>query len=306
MARRLAQQHDLVFLRDYMEFGWLNHVVAGTALYRAGRYSHAVATDTHALIDLPAPNERLPRSEARSRAKEQGTAIRVQHIVLARLFAQYINAVEDFGALLFAIRNRNKDGLFFQYANSETSDVANAFDQILNTKKFSLHRFLRIPPPQALRTMLSKQDLLYVETHWSDLSQSIKDIAARYREVLPHTALRRLGAFKLPDDWQDHLWVILEYAPKTRPAEPHDIHPVVGSYNKIKHRFLMVEDLERFLNATDANDQLFFTHMKITADLPLDFLNYIGGVATRAGELAAMVYTIYKPDSEPSADTGND
>ena len=70
---------------------------------------------------------RKTRQEYAAEVAEYREEERVQSILVSKIFAEYVTAFEDLGALGYAIRNRGTIGVFEQYLTSETRDAGNFF-----------------------------------------------------------------------------------------------------------------------------------------------------------------------------------
>jgi hypothetical protein len=99
-------EEDRVFLREYANFVCLSHPIAAIALRNA-----AVAASEVAVV-AEGRTRRLDRPAAEEAATKGRTDALVQTYVVTRLLAELAAAIEDLGALLDAVRYRDRDGIF--------------------------------------------------------------------------------------------------------------------------------------------------------------------------------------------------
>lgn len=88
-TRLALRDADRAFLRDYQNFGLLNHVIAAEAFRRAYEYADEVAGRVREQI------ERLPAEEAAAMALRLNDGSRVQTVAVARLLStRLLNSVD--------------------------------------------------------------------------------------------------------------------------------------------------------------------------------------------------------------------
>jgi hypothetical protein len=124
----LFTEKDAVFLRDYIEFGYLNHFVTALALVEGARNARQLGVMSHEQLEF------MTHDDAVRQEQSLRTGGRVQGIMVSRLFAEYVSTIEDFGAFLHAIRRRRQGnkGVFVKYLDSEVNAVADFFDYVCN------------------------------------------------------------------------------------------------------------------------------------------------------------------------------
>lgn len=91
---------------------------------------------------------------------------RILRILLAKLFAELMATYEDVGALGHAIRQRAKEGVFYQYLTSDTGDAAN-FLQFVRERgpSESLDNLLALPTLAVLSHKKISSDMMAAITH---------------------------------------------------------------------------------------------------------------------------------------------
>lgn len=216
-----------------------------------------------------------------------GTNIRVEAVMMAKLFAEYISAIEDFGALIHAVRNRKDGGVFYQYSECR-SQVERIFNDLSKTE-LDVPMFLGLPGTSDLLRGVAAEDLFWLSTHYDSLATEIMFLAETYTRRLPKVEYNEFGNWLLPKNWTEYLWIVLEYKPSDKVTAPREVRLIVEAFNKIKHRFLVIEDFKSLFDAIDDNDLLLYSHEVKSPELAEAFLNSIAGVVTRQRELAMIL-----------------
>lgn len=104
---------DRAFLNNFIQFDFLGHIVSSIGLYECGKNYEQTATLMRFHTD------KTDYNVANDKAKKFNDGVRVQNIVIAKLFAEWISSMEDFGALCWSIKNRNKSTILKKYADSQ-------------------------------------------------------------------------------------------------------------------------------------------------------------------------------------------
>ena len=87
---------DRAFLREYVKFGYMHHVVATEAL----RSAYERYAETAGAVRMQV--ERVDRETGAVMAAKLNDGARVPTVVVARLLSEFAAAVEDLGALMLA------------------------------------------------------------------------------------------------------------------------------------------------------------------------------------------------------------
>src|SRR5579864_8064107 len=121
-------ERDRLFLQEYFNFGHTNHIVTALAIYKAAVDPESTAAEVHQIVEGSGP------AAAKEMAQQLNSAVRIARIALPRMFAEYIAAMEDLGALGEAVRTRRTNGgIFRRYLNNDTQDVRRFFtDEVAN------------------------------------------------------------------------------------------------------------------------------------------------------------------------------
>src|ERR1035437_6547567 len=83
------RERDRVFINEYLQFGYMHHVIAAEALRSAYERADAVATRMREQV------ERVDRPTATAIAARLNDGARVQTVVVARLLSEFASAIED-------------------------------------------------------------------------------------------------------------------------------------------------------------------------------------------------------------------
>lgn len=226
-------QKDLVFLNDYIQFGYFNHIAGALALYNAGKQAIDIAKEVHERTEL------LSYQEATKQAPQLNSDVRVQTVMIARIYAEYVSTIEDFGALLYAIQKRKKKSIVELYLESQ-GEVAEFFDYVIEHPKNNLGQLLNLPTIEELKKRLPPEQMPDLEHHYEDFAKAILDIASMYRK---HSDVEILLTSKhhLSDEWHDYVWIALELINNNDSDLKKSKPLMTKTFNKIKHRFMVIE-----------------------------------------------------------------
>lgn len=287
---RVFTEKDAVFLRDYMEFGYLNHFVTALALVEGAKNASELGVISHEELEFMSHNDAV-RQEQSLR-----TGARVQGIMVSRLFAEYVSTIEDFGAFLHAIRRRRQGnkGVFVKYLDSEVNAVADFFDYVLKNSTLDLGQMLELPTIDKLKIKLSADKLHDIENHYHDFAKVVVDLAKSYREKSVASSAD-ISTKTVPTDWIDNVYTVLELSPSNGQSAETDTKPLMTeAFNKIKHRFMIIEMLDVFLNAEPKDTTLRVAYQSRRPEWALGLLKTIGGIVMYQAEIAATVLGIHK------------
>ncbi|MCC6630155.1 MAG: hypothetical protein IT340_22475 [Chloroflexi bacterium] len=226
---------DRAFLHDYMQFGYMNHIVAAIGLFNAG----ARADETAAV--LRGEVERVDAERARAMVAELGDATRVQKIVVAKLMAEFAGAVEDFGALCSAIRHRKTKGISRRYVDSSVGEAAEFFDHILAHPDEDLAQLLRLPDATRLQEALDSERAGAALGMFAAYPERLRAVAEMYRTTADAPIDTLQGGW-LPSSEGPHVHILLGGPDEAKDGAKEKRNPFVLAANKIKHRFVVIED----------------------------------------------------------------
>lgn len=158
------------------------------------------------------------------------------------------------GAIGFAIKHRNPEGIFGRYFNSKPSEVGSFFDDILrsdvpNHPETSLDILLRLPSLVDLGDSVQKEVFDSLKYKYELIPKQFYHVAKQYR-------VRKESAQKLhtqnvpPPEWEKRINII------TGIIFPNDVQKNTSvssdAFNKIKHRFVVAENLSAYANLSEA------------------------------------------------------
>lgn len=286
-GREPLQAKDRVFLRDFTEYSYLNHYMAALSFWQLASCAAKYAVIAHRDLEL------IDDQTARERASQLGTATRIQRIAVLRIYAEYVAACEDFGALMFAIRNRRRGDMFCifeRYIKSTTADVGNFYDYSIKEKAADLDVLLRLPKLEKVRKLLPHDDATDIEKHYHAFADDIRGIAEKYRLIASNAVAAAGDVNKLDSNWCNDAWLVLDLVPReSNPTRPGSSRLMTEAYNKIKHRFSAIELLSDFLKAEPTDNILFAAHHDCRPEASDKLIKSIAGLTTRAVEIAAVL-----------------
>jgi len=272
---------DIVFLSDYANFGYLQHYVAAEAIYRAGVDAAQVAVKVHQALEFQSADEAIQA------ARELGTGGRIQSIVIARLYGERASAYEDLGAFLHAIRNRRNGGLFKNYLNSSPAQVERFYRFAVSERPTDLGIMLNLPAIDRVARYLTNEEVSILRQEYEQFANDIVTLAEEYQGRMSNVSTYPDG-HQLGRDWRDQLYLALKMVPRQTGGNLNN-SLMVEAYNKIKHRFTLIERMDDFLHADPKDEALITAIQPRTPEWAEKLLVSIAGVTTRAMEITAIV-----------------
>jgi hypothetical protein len=227
-----VDERDRRFLNEYIGFSGLNHVVAAVALFRAGAGADATASRVEELV------RHQSSDEATETARRLNTGARVQSIVVGRLLAELIAAIEDVAAFAWAIRERDR-GLLTRFIKSSVGEAAQFLDLALHEPPADLAELLRLPPIPLVESRMGLQPPGLVGKQYRALELSLRELGRAYRDVGSRVAVT--SASGSSDDQIHVLLDIGDAAPDLPEGKVRGVLP--EALNKLKHRFMLVADV---------------------------------------------------------------
>jgi hypothetical protein len=225
----------------------MNHIVAAQVLYGAGASPDATAGALRGAV------ENLQPEQAKALASELNDGPRMQRIVVGRLYAELASAVEDLGALAFAVRHRAKHGLGIlkRYLRSETSDVGTFYTEVLGATGADLGALLRLPDLATLKSQVTTEGYQHLALDYVQLAEALRRAAETYRAAIPAPASPTATPFALPIGWEDSTNILIEIADPGESTKQSASGAMPMTYNKLKHRFMVVEGLDKYAEISD-------------------------------------------------------
>lgn len=276
---------DRLFLEEYAEYGYLTHIAIAVALFEASVGSRF---SSRALVGaVERVFDEVQRGGPPSKLGQAGER-RLRGIGIARLFAEQMAAIEDVGALAWSVQHRNRSGIFKRYLESRTSDVGNLFHQVANCEnEAAVLAMLKLPALPELRELIPKDvfALAKMDQRYEGYGVALKKMAGLYRSTVdkleaPVTSLAGAG---------EKVHVVIDVGSAEQVPAPSRPDIYVHTYNRIKHRFAIVESPEAFDHIPDQEKPVFCSSLSPTAeDLKVQLLN-IGAVSTVGCDLAQFL-----------------
>jgi hypothetical protein len=221
---------------------------------------------------------RLDRPAAEEAAARGRTDALVQTYVVARLLAELASAIEDLGALLDAVRYRDRDGILYRYVNSQARQVADLWDLVLTG--VPLEALLALPALESFAPAPPRA----IVNDYEGLGAALPQVAEMFRtRTDAEPVLSDPGASGRPDDV--NIVTSVEEA-----GSPATGATLADAYNKIKHRFTVIDDMPR-LGAALAADGRRASYVRYSRDPAKAEILYqdVMTVAAAGGEVAAVV-----------------
>jgi hypothetical protein len=274
------RDEDRVFLAQYATSTCLTHPIAALALYRAAVDASEVAVVTESLM------HQIPREQAKERAAQGRTDALVQTHVVARLLAELAAAIEDCGAIGDAVRYRDRKGVFRRYLTSQAGAVGDFWDAVL--KGDPLADLFAFPK---LEDLSRDEDREHIAYDYEEMPKSLGQIADIYR------GQSGPGIWPVSPSGTSHpdvVNVVIDVVAGAAGGPPAGTAVTLRqTYNKLKHRFTVVDPVDRLARAVGAQGDVV-----IAATYPRDpphaerLLTNICTVARVSGEIAALTYRL--------------
>jgi hypothetical protein len=267
---------DRIFLKEFASKTCYTHPATALALHRSAVDADEIGIVVESFMHV------VDRSEAETIAKRDGTGALVQTYVVARLLAQLAAAIEDCAALGDAIRFRDKRGLFARYLASKSGVAGDFFDEVRRGR--SLPELLAIPALTALT--VEGEDLDTFAQDYESLPHALREVADIYRgEGLPREwpDVGPSSDGKAPDV----VSIVIDLVPVGSAAPRVTL---LEAYNKIKHRFAVIDDIATLGAAARATGKsvIFATYPRDPDHSERLFRNTVA-VAQASGEMAALL-----------------
>ena len=281
-------QRDLAFLHDFVQFGLLHHVTGAEAFRRAYEEADSAAAAVREQV------ERVDPTTARDLAARLNDGARVQTICVARLLSELAAAIEDLGAMLHAIRHRDRRGVLAEYLGVLNPAVADALDMLTADPAPDLANLLRLPPITELADKLEPERLADATHDYESLSDTLRTAADIYRDRGPAGEPVAVGSAPA-----DTVAVVLAVVDGVD-SEARRGGLLAQAHNKIKHRFAVVEDIEAL--GASADGLILYAHYPRDVPAVKRLVHNITQVALVTAELAALLVTLaeHSLDAPPS------
>ena len=272
---------DRLFLQEYARCGYLTHIATAAALFQA--YSAPKS-----LVD------RVEHAFSRSQESYPTTKLgragrhRLQSIYVARLFAEQMAAIEDLGAFGWAIQHRNEGGIFKRYLESQTRDVGNFFSNISNcANEMDVLPLLKLPSLSELQQILPSDTFtdMEMDKRYQEYGLALKTMAELYRTTA-------VSDPSVVIDNTKKVHIVIDVGDTGRSMAPSRSDVYVHTYNRIKHRFAVIESLEPFSKIPDKEKPVFYSHLSLRPEHANHHVIQIAAIATIGCDLADFLLLI--------------
>jgi hypothetical protein len=234
-------EYDVVFLRDFVQFNWMQRVVTSYAFYEAG-----VRARVFALPPMRLYHPRKTDEERLAIIDQVGEATRVQSVLTARLFGEFFGALEDAGAFLRAIRERTSGGILANNLDYVPSQVRDFYKHVASARTGrDAWALLRFPDLRSLRSIRGQP--LYVDT--SNLyrlgGKNLREAADNYLRF-PRSQLTCLNTGRVRRNWNRLVHILIALEDRGRHAQIPSRGLLEVTHNKIKHGFNVLESVPAY------------------------------------------------------------
>lgn len=165
---------------------------------------------------------------------------------------------------------------------------------MIKNPTLDLGQMLELPTIDKLKSRLSLDKLQDTENHYREFAKVVVDLAKSYRERSIASSAD-VSTKTLPSDWIDSIYTVLELSPANGQSAETDTKPLMTeAFNKIKHRFMIIEMLDNFLKAEPKDTTLRVAFQSRNPEWAFGLLQTIGGIVMYQAEIAATILEIYK------------
>jgi hypothetical protein len=240
------------------------------------------------LLTIDSIEKHVSKDALKEKVQENNEATRIQTILVSKIFAEMMATVEDLGALALAIRQRHKGGIFRQYLDSKTADVANFFDNVKSDSSdhplITLDILLKLPKLADLKVQVPDDILKDLDNNYTERAKHLLAVAKIYRDVVSNLTLQNRPTQPASQASGDHdITIMLGLVNSVKPARLY-----VDAFNKIKHRFMAVEDPSQYDDAT-SQERLEFVLLPDEPKAVDVFIKATTEAAKSMMELASLV-----------------
>jgi len=224
----MLKKHDKEFLYELIDIQYLEKPVTSVALYHAG-------VSPQWTTDLLYKSGMELNEEAESSTPKRDLAGRIQRVVTAKLIAELVSTLENFGSFCYAVKYRHNRSIFSHYAlnTKRHNDFFNEIEK-QSSSLTDLTNMLGIPTVAELEETLSSEAYFHISRMYTNLAEDIKRATAIYKAKLNEDK----------DNSPYEFYVAYHTEDEACPP-PKNQEDLVKLYNKIKHRFLLFGSEQR-------------------------------------------------------------
>lgn len=286
---------DRAFLNNYVHFAYMGHAATAVALWNGLRNADKIAGEMIAEI------EQIELEDGLDTSKKYNESARVQTILIAKLMSEFVNSMEDCISLFAAIQQRNVHGKGITVTYSDIRNLHGYCDKYVLVARpdQDISILLSIPSLEFLQETI-KDKKLYADIEYSyrNCFTSIRQVTEMFREQ----GFNKFSTNRQTKDYpKNTLNVVVEIEEKTNKEIPKFSSPAfVAAHNKIKHRFLVFEDMtELGIAASEENYWIHYGHYPRNSKSVQVFYSNIFSICRISAEVAALILRL---DSEQLLD----
>jgi hypothetical protein len=231
--------HDRVFLDDFLRFAWKQHLAVARILVDARRQTASyVPRLPH--WDAPVPDLDLRTSQVESQGEER----RFESMIVAKLFAEMVSTLEDFGAFCAAIRDRRDAGILVRFLRGRR-EVYSFYAEVLECPTSPLDIVLKLPSIETLANHLDDESLTMVQSTYTDHLERIAAFASIFSTPKEQVAASLDVPLVPPrESWGKFVHVITDVSSSAIRKEPFSGGVTQMIHNKIKHRYMVIDQFD--------------------------------------------------------------
>ena len=283
---------DRAFLQDSISLNYMNRLTTVFILYEALVQGES-ELESIALFCDQCYRSSDPDDARIAGIKARGDAVRVKHIICAKIYQEFMASIEDIGALGSAIQNRFNDGIFARYLNSQTGEVGRFFDMILaadvpNHPNVTIESLLHLPSVASISSQLPSEKVPEFQESYRNQATNLYNIAKIYRgDTKPMTIHAASDDISPLSPSPEDINILLSVTPSGEPLSQQSA--MVRAFNKIKHRFMLTERLNDYVDPL-ASDQVEYG--RFSFDAVHHYKDQLIGIVGTMIELVAIVQTL--------------
>jgi hypothetical protein len=286
-------------------FIYMNHVATAFSLAEGINTAPMISEKTvRGLHGQPHELMEASQQEALINELTQRRIASVQSIMIARVFAELIATYENLGAFGWAIRKRKTEGrgIFSWYAETRDGGYSQFYQYIINRidgrnpsdPLVTLGDLLKLPPISVLQEFVPQELMKQLERDYLERPKLLYDIAKFYMgqvgdawRIAPITPAGQSTSQEASTAGMDsYIHVIIEAIPIG--AAPQKDKITTEIYNKIKHVFMVTENLPAYADPSDPI-QMVFASLKRDPALVQEWIDSIKSVAGFINDIASLL-----------------
>lgn len=248
---------DRAFLKDMVQFIPMNHIASVHTLRQGLSTLDDIAMLTVAELSGYDIQDITLQEASRKEVTKYNDTYRIQRILIAKIFAEWISSYEDLGGFIWAIQHRNSEGIFKRYLNSGVNDVGNCYNTILNSDiptnpALTLDALMGIevaqcalPSLKELTGSIQQPVLDGLTKLYHEGPKFLYNVAKEYRAK--RDSFQKVFSKGSPAaGWEQNINIIIDVFPSTTSRVPSNRSFPADTFNKIKHRFMVADDLSAY------------------------------------------------------------